>query len=133
MTERETGRAAAAERARRSVLVTAALLAAVVVTAVLRLIAWPASAALAALALIPVLLPLRGMLGGLRGTHAWATLCATPYIVAGVMEAVANPAMRVAGVCLVAASLAWFAALVRYLRVTRPATEVRAPGPPGPA
>ncbi len=112
---------------------TAALLAAVVLTAVLRLFAWPASVALAALALIPILLPLRGLLDGSRGTHAWATLCATPYVVAGLMEAVANPAMRVAGICLVVASLAWFAALVRYLRVTRPATEARAPGPPGPA
>jgi hypothetical protein len=43
----------------------------------------------------------------------------TPYVVAGMTETIANPALRPLAAAIVLAGLAWFATLVRYLRVTR--------------
>ncbi|HEX9773827.1 MAG TPA: DUF2069 domain-containing protein [Steroidobacteraceae bacterium] len=121
-------------RARRGVLATLALLGVVVVIAAALTSAWPRSLALAAAYLLPLAPPLPGLLLSLRRTHAWATLCVIPYLVFGVTETVANPALRAVGACILFAALAVFVALVWYLRVTRPegATEPAA-GPQAPA
>ncbi len=104
------------------VLATAALLAAVVAGSTLSGIPWPQSALWTAAMLVPVLIPLPGLLRGQRRTHAWATLCVAPYFIYGVTEVVANPAARVPAALILFASLAWFVALVRFLRITRPPT-----------
>lgn len=111
-------------RARRAVLVTHALLLAEVLL-------WQAltrdTAIVAALFAIPLLLPWPGLLRGRRYTHAWATLCVTPCLVLGLVEAVANPGGRLWAALCVALSLLLFTSLVFYLRVTRD-TAVAGPG-----
>ena len=102
--------------ARRWALATAALLAACVVAAALRSAPLPASLAAAALLLLPLLLPLRGLVLGHRRTFAWATFCVAPYFVYGLTEVVANPALRAVAGAILFASLAWFASLVYGLR-----------------
>jgi uncharacterized membrane protein len=106
-------------RARGAVLTAAALLAAAVVGAAVRHGAGPERLLLAAVWLVPLLLPMRGLFAGRRRAHAWATLCVLPYLVFAVAEMIANPAARTAAAAVAFASLVWFAALVAYLRVTR--------------
>jgi uncharacterized membrane protein len=96
------------------------LLAASVAIATLRSGASPASLLLTAALLLPLALPLPGILHGRRRTYAWATLCVTPYFIYGTTEAVANPAGRTAAGAILATSLALFVALVAFLRLTRP-------------
>ena len=116
-------------RARRWVLAMTLLLAASVAAAALRTAAWPGSAALALALLVPLLLPLPGLLRRRRRTYAWATLCVAPYFIYGVTEAVANPAVRFMAGLILFASLALFVALVACLRLTRPtAASQVAPG-----
>lgn len=115
--------------AHRWVLATALLLGACVVAAALRSANWPASLGLACVLLVPLLLPLPGLLRSHRRTHAWATLCVAPYFIYGMTEVVANPAVRGMAGAILFASLALFVALVSYLRVTRPgAGPQREPG-----
>lgn len=99
------------------------LLAACVVVAALRSSDWPASLALACALLVPLLLPLPGLLRSQRRTHAWATLCVAPYFIYGMTEVIANPAVRGMAGAILFASLALFVALVSYLRLTRPFLE----------
>jgi len=75
---------------------------------------------MAATLLLPLLLPVRGLLRGDRRTHAWATMCVAPCFLYGVTETVANPSLRGVAAAILFASLAHFVALVAYLRVTRP-------------
>jgi len=106
--------------AHRWVLATALLLGACVIVAALRSSDWPASLALACALLVPLLLPLPGLLRSRRRTHAWATLCVAPYFIYGMTEVIANPPVRVMAGAILFASLALFVALVSYLRLTRP-------------
>ena len=46
-------------------------------------VAWPRSLLLGAVLLLPLALPLPGILRAQRRTFAWATLCVTPYFVYG--------------------------------------------------
>lgn len=108
-------------RARRWSLASAALLAGCVVVAALRSAAFPASLGWAALLLLPVLLPLPGILRGTPRTFAWATLCVAPYFLYGLTEVIANPALRTSAGAILFASLAWFASLVYGLRGVPPA------------
>jgi len=101
------------------VLATTATLGATVAASTLSAAEWPASAAWAVVMLLPVLLPLPGLLAGRRRTHAWATLCVAPYFVYGITEVIANPAARSTAAIILFASLAWFVALVRFLRLSR--------------
>ena len=121
----------APRRAQRQALLAAALLGACVVAAALPAFAWPASLARLAILLLPLLLPLRGLLRGRRRTFAWATLCVTPYFIYGLTEVIVNPAVRSAAGATLFASLAWFVSLVNYLRVTRPQRLVDAQVGPG--
>ena len=108
-------------RARRLTLAAATLLGACVAAATLRGAPWPANAGWTLLMLVPLLLPLPGLLRGTRRTYAWATLCVAPYFAYGLTEVVANPAARGVAAAILFASLAWFASLVHGLRVTREA------------
>jgi len=110
-----------------------AVLGLLVLVAALRSGPSPANLLLALAWLIPLLLPLHGVLAGSRWTHAWATLCVAPYLIAGVMEMIANPTLRTFAASITFASLAWFAALIRYLRVTRAVPGPRPPVPRAPA
>lgn len=80
----------------------------------------PGNVAWTAVLLVPLLLPLPGLLRSDRRTCAWATLCVAPYFVYGLTEVVANPAVRGAAAAVLFASLAWFVSLVFFLRVSRP-------------
>jgi uncharacterized membrane protein len=126
-------RATTVKRARRGVLAAMSVLGLLVVVATLRSSPWPANLFLVIAWLVPVLLPLRGLLAGSRRAYAWATLCVSPYLIAGVTEMIANPALRTFASFITFASLAWFAALIWYLRVTRSETAPRPPVPQAPA
>jgi uncharacterized membrane protein len=73
----------------------------------------------ASMLLVPLALPLPGLLRRHRRTFAWATLCLTPCFIYGVTESVANPRARVPAAIILFASLVLCAALVAYLRLTR--------------
>ena len=116
--------ARALSRARGLAVAAAAVLAACVAAATLRSAPWPANLAWTAALLVPVLLPLPGLLRGQRRTYAWATLCVAPYFIYGITEVIANPGVRAAAGAILFASLAWFVALVAYLRRSRVAVAV---------
>jgi uncharacterized membrane protein len=84
---------------------------------------WFVRAGWTAVALVPLALPLRGLLRRDRRAYAGATLCAIPYLVVALTESVATPERRVwAGVCLVLA-FSWFVLLIAALRTSRPSLE----------
>ena len=105
--------------ARQAALATAAVLAVCVASASLRSAAWPANLGWTLALLLPVAAPIPGLLRGIRRTYAWATLCVAPYFIYGVTEVIANPAVLGAAAAILFASLAWFVALVWYLRLSR--------------
>lgn len=109
------------QQARAAALGTAAILALCVASASLRSAPWPANLGWTIVLLLPVAAPTPGIVCGIRRTYAWATLCVAPYLVYGITEVIANPAVRGAAAAILFASLAWFVALVWYLRVSRPA------------
>ena len=76
---------------------------------------------LGAVLLVPLALPLRGLLNRDRRTYAWATLCLTPHFVYALTELVANPPLRPYASAILLLSLALMVGLVAYLRLTRPA------------
>ncbi len=106
--------------ARLGVLTTHGLLLATVVGWQLSVRPSLAGLGLAFLSSIPLLAPWSGLLRAHRFTHVWATLCVMPYLIMGVMEAIADPGQRAWASSCVAFALAFFAALILYLRVTRP-------------
>ena len=121
----------APRRARRQTLVAVAVLGACVAAAALLAFNWPTGVARLAILLVPLLLPLPGLLRGQRRTYAWATMCVTPYFIYGLTEVIANPAVRAPAGAILFASLAWFVTLVNYLRVTRPPPTLGAQAGPG--
>jgi uncharacterized membrane protein len=106
--------------ARRWALATLAILIVAVGIAATLNASWPGSALLATVLLLPLLLPVKGLVRGNRRTYAWATLCIAPCFVYAITEAIANSSMRAIAAAILLASLAHFVALVAYLRVTRP-------------
>jgi uncharacterized membrane protein len=72
---------------------------------------------------LPLLLSLRGLLNGNRYTYKWATLCVLPYFVIGITESVANIEIRSWALLLLGASLAWFFAMLAFLRVMPPPAQ----------
>jgi uncharacterized membrane protein len=89
-------------RARRWALATLAMIGVAIGVAATLDASWPGSALLAAALILPLLLPLNGLLQGDRRTYAWATLCIAPCFVYGISE------------------------VIVYLRVTRPKTGSQA-------
>jgi uncharacterized membrane protein len=88
----------------------------------LSLLAWVTvgySWLLCALAVLPLLAPLPGLIQGRRYTYAWASLFTVPYLVFALTELLSNRAARwVAAVSLLLV-FAWFCAMVLFLRVAR--------------
>ncbi len=80
---------------------------------------WPLCVA----ATLPLVAPLRGLLLGRRYTYAWATLFAVPYFAFGLTELLVNPAARVVATLSLVLVVAWFCAMVLFLRTS--------PGRPG--
>jgi uncharacterized membrane protein len=109
-------------RARAWALATLAMVGVAVAVAATLNASWPGSALLVAVLVLPLLLPLKGLLQGDRRTYAWATLCIAPCFVYAITEAIANSPVRAISATILLASLAHFVALVAYLRVTRPET-----------
>ncbi len=103
------------QRARRLTLLVWTALAA-------SLLAWISvgySWLLCALAVLPLLVPLPGLVRGRPYTYAWASLFTVPYLVFALTELLANPAARwVAAVSLLLV-FGWFCAMVLFLRVAR--------------
>ena len=106
--------------ARLGALAVLALLAVLVAASALQGASWPSAAAVAAVLLVPLALPVPGLVRGDRRTSAWATLCVIPYFIYGLTETIANPAVRYAAGAILFASLALFVLLIAHLRVTRP-------------
>jgi uncharacterized membrane protein len=113
-------------RARSWALATLATLGLAVAAAATLNASWPGSALLVAVLVLPLLLPLKGLLQGDRRTYAWATLCIAPCFVYAITEVIANSAVRALAAAILFASLAHFVALVAYLRITRPETGSQA-------
>jgi uncharacterized membrane protein len=106
-----------AERARVIVLALLALLAAA-------LLVWQRArlatgSVLPLLWLVPLLLPLPGLIRGRRYTYAWSTLLVIGYIALALTEIVAAPAGRLLTATILLVAFALFIALVMYLRATR--------------
>jgi uncharacterized membrane protein len=75
---------------------------------------------LAAIATLPLLLPLRGLwLGSLRGM-TWAGYLSMLYLVIGVMEAWANPPQRLPALLQVALVAGLIAGILLFSRARRP-------------
>jgi uncharacterized membrane protein len=80
---------------------------------------WP----ICALAALPLLAPLNGLLRGRRHTYAWATLFAIPYLAFALTELLVNPAAHwVAAVSLLLV-FGWFCTMVLFLRASRARRE----------
>jgi uncharacterized membrane protein len=75
----------------------------------------PRSIALA-IALIPLLLPMRGILHGKPYTHAWASFLTMPYFAFGVDAAVHRSSDNWLGLVLTALSLLMFCGFIFYAK-----------------
>jgi uncharacterized membrane protein len=73
---------------------------------------WP----ICAVAVLPLLAPLRGLVMGRRYTYAWATLFAIPYLVFALTELLVNPAARWVASLSLLLVFGWFCAMVAFLR-----------------
>jgi len=67
---------------------------------------------------LPLLLPLRGLLNARIYTHQWTIFLALFYFVLGVAHA-AVPAERLFGIAVIIASLSLFTACVAFIRLSR--------------
>ena len=76
---------------------------------------WP----ICAIAVLPLLAPLNGLVRGRRYTYAWATLFAIPYLAFAVTELLANPRARWVAASSLLLVFAWFCAMIFFLRVSR--------------
>src|ERR1700688_1431986 len=89
---------------------------------VLSLPAWMTAGspwAICALAAVPLLAPLSGLLRGRRHTYAWATLFAIPYLAFALTELLANPAARWVAAMSLLLVFGWFCTMILFLRVSR--------------
>ena len=81
--------------------------------------AGPRNGWLALVALLPLLVLLKGILGGRPRALAWGGFLAVGYFVVGVTEAWSNPPMRPAASFQVLLSLAYVLLLTRHVRRLR--------------
>lgn len=75
----------------------------------------PKSIALA-IALVPMLLPLRGILHGKNYTHSWASFLSLPYFAFGVDALVHKAQNNWLGLLLMISSLLWFFGCIYFAR-----------------
>jgi uncharacterized membrane protein len=88
----------------------------------LSLLAWTLvgySWLLCAIAVVPLLVPLNGLLRGRRYTYAWATLFAIPYLAFAITELLANPRARIVASLSLLLVFAWFCTMILFLRASR--------------
>lgn len=69
--------------------------------------------------LLPLLLPLPGLIRSRRYTFAWTTFIAIGYVALALTEIVADPGRRLVPTAMLLAAFALFLALVIFLRATR--------------
>lgn len=82
----------------------------------------PKSIALA-IGLLPLLLPLRGMLHGRVYTHSWAGFLALPYFAFGVDTAIHRTEKPWLGMVLIVLSVIWFFASAYYAKYKKMASN----------
>jgi uncharacterized membrane protein len=95
------------------------LLAAFVIAVVARSTSRGSALAAIVLLLLPLALPLPGLVRGSRRSAAWSTLAVTPCLVYGLTETIANSAARPLAAAVLFASLLLFALLVASLNASR--------------
>ena len=91
------------------------------VALVLSLLAWTTAGypwLLCALAALPLLAPLSGLMRGRRHTYAWATLFAVPYLAFALTELLANPAARWVAAMSLLLVFGWFCTMILFLRTS---------------
>ena len=76
---------------------------------------WP----ICVLAVLPLLLPLKGLLRGDRYTYSWATLFAIPYLVFALTELLSNRQARWVAAMSLLLVFAWFCTMILFLRASR--------------
>jgi uncharacterized membrane protein len=92
------------------------------VAVALSLLAWIAAGypwLICALAVLPLLAPLQGLVRGRRHTYAWATLFAVPYLAFALTELLVNPAARWVAAMSLLLVFAWFCTMILFLRASR--------------
>ncbi len=82
----------------------------------------PKSIALA-IGLLPLLIPLRGMLHGRVYTHSWVGFLALPYFAFGVDAAIHRTEKPWLGIVLIVLSAIWFFASAYYAKYKKIATQ----------
>lgn len=75
-------------------------------------VGWPATA----IAFMPLLLPLPGLVRATRRTQSWAPLALAPALAMALTEVLVNPAVRLRATLTLALILAAFAAILAALR-----------------
>jgi uncharacterized membrane protein len=76
---------------------------------------WP----ICVIAVLPLLMPLNGLIRGSRYTYAWTTLFAVPYLAFAVTELLANPRARIVAALSLLLVFAWFCTMILFLRASR--------------
>jgi uncharacterized membrane protein len=76
-----------------------------------------------AIAVLPLLAPLNGLVRGRRHTYAWATLFAIPYLAFALTELLANPRARWVAALSLLLVFAWFCTMILFLRASRARPE----------
>jgi uncharacterized membrane protein len=76
---------------------------------------------LAAVATLPLLLPLKGVLAGSLRSMTWAGYLVMLYLVVGVMEAWSNPPQRIPALLQVFVIAVFVGSLLVFSRANRPA------------
>jgi len=71
------------------------------------------------LLVVPLLVPLHGMLKNNLHTYKWASMLCCLYFVHGVMESWANPAARWLAISELTLSLSWFVFSIAWIKVHR--------------
>jgi len=69
------------------------------------------------LLLLPLLFPLKGLLRGSPYTHAWSSFLILLYFIHGVVEAYANPPVRMWALLEVLASVTFYSGAILYARL----------------
>jgi len=77
---------------------------------------WP----LAAVAVVPLLLPLKGLLAGSLRSMTWAGYLVMLYLIIGIMEAWANPPQRLPALAQVGLVAVFVISVLKFSRPVRP-------------
>jgi len=76
---------------------------------------WP----MCVLAVLPLLVPLNGIVRGRRYTYGWATLFAIPYLAFALTELLVNRQARWVAAMSLLLVFAWFCTMILFLRASR--------------